>query len=388
MFKIKTLDKISQLGLTQFESTKYEVNGEIENPEVILVRSSKIESLPSGLLAIGRAGIGVNNIPVAECSKKGIVVFNTPGANANAVKELVLTAILLAKRDVVGGVNFLKNLSEEEKPNLEKVMEKNKSKFVGAEVRGKKLGIIGLGAIGMMIANDAVNLGMEVFGYDPYITVSHAWQLSREVKEVKNLDTLLSHVDYLSLNVPLTNDTRGLINSEKIKKFKKGLVLLNFARGDIVVEDDLLQGIEQGYISKYFTDFPTAKLLENSKVVGIPHLGASSFEAEENCAMMIVKQVKDFLENGNVKNSVNFPECSLDWSSNTRLIVANENIPNMVGQITAILAKYNFNIINMVNKSKGDFAYNILDLEGNFSVDLTSEIKKIPGVVAVNLILR
>lgn len=386
MYQIKTLDRISSLGLKKFGAINFNVANSLENVQVILVRSTKIEHLDVGLLAIGRAGIGVNNIPVDRCSQEGIIVFNTPGANANAVKELVLAGLFLSSRNIIASIEFLRNLAIQDKTEFNKIVEKSKSSFVGNEVLGKKLGVIGLGSIGMNLANDALNLGMEVSGYDPFITVSRAWQLSSKVKETKSIDTLLSNSDFVSLHIPFTNENSKLFNREKIGKMKKGATLLNFARSEIVDDEAILDALESGHLNKYVTDFPSPLLLKHANVIALPHLGASTFEAEENCAIMIVDQIKDFLENGNIKNSVNFPDCALERSTKVRLTVANENIPNMVGQITTMLAQKNINIVNMVNKSKNNLAYNILDLEGEIDSSLLDSINKITGVLRVRIL--
>ncbi|MFA5880068.1 MAG: 3-phosphoglycerate dehydrogenase family protein [Candidatus Margulisiibacteriota bacterium] len=386
MFEIKTLDRISSLGLKKFDEVEFHVDANCENPDVILVRSTKVESVTPGLLAIGRAGIGVNNIPVAVCSENGVIVFNTPGANANAVKELVLTGLFLSSRDILGSVSFLRDLKIQDEKEFNRIVEKSKSQFVGNEIKGKKLGIVGLGSIGMTLANDALNLGMEVFGFDPFITVSRAWQLSCKVKEAKTLDSLLANCDFISLHIPLTGENTKLINHDKIEKMKKGAVILNFSRSEIIDEAAILDALSKGHLKKYVTDFPSPALLKNENVIALPHLGASTFEAEENCAMMIVDQVKDFLENGNIKNSVNFPDCALERSTKIRLTVANENIPNMVGQITTALAEESINIVNMVNKSKNNLAYNILELEGKIEPSLLVRVKNITGVVSARII--
>ena len=382
MYKVMQLNKISAEGLAIFPLDKYEIGTEITHPDVIILRSFKMHTmdLPESLFAVGRAGAGVNNIPVQKCSEKGIVVFNTPGANANAVKELVIAGLLLSSRDIAAGISFTGSLKGKgaEVPSL---VEENKKKFAGQEVFGKTLGVIGVGKIGVMVANSAIDLGMRVIGYDPFISVESAWGLSREVQRAEGLDTLLSHAEYISLHTPLTDTTRGIINVEKFSRMKKGVRILNFSRGGIVNNDDLVKAIKNGIVERYVTDFPDDELLNMEKVIAIPHLGASTEEAEENCAIMVANQIRDFVEKGNIKNSVNYPNCTLVQSSNFRLVVMNKNIPNMVGQISTILAKANINIVEMLNKSKGDYAYNIIDMSNQPTKETIEAIYNIKGVV-------
>lgn len=386
MYSIKVLNNISEKGLSLLEEKRYDVSESASNPDAILVRSEKLHSMKFGseLKAIGRAGAGVNNIPVDKCTENGVVVFNTPGANANAVKELVLAGLLLSSRNLVQGIEYSKSLKGkgDEIPVL---VEKNKSKFKGQEVLGKQLGVIGLGAIGMMVANDAVSFGMKVEGYDPFISVHRAWGLSRAVKPAQSLMSMVSKSDYVSLHMPLTKDTEGLIDKKVLKKFKQGAVLLNFARSEIINEDDVIEALDSGILSLYVNDFPNERLLKHPNVICIPHLGASTDEAETNCAIMAVNQIKDFLEDGNIVNSVNFPDCSSQRTTKHRLVVANKNVPNMVGQMTSILARDGINISEMVNKSRGDLAYNILDLSTKPSAAIVSEIEAIEGVLFVRL---
>ncbi|TCW61670.1 phosphoglycerate dehydrogenase [Treponema sp. J25] len=387
MFRILTANKISPRGLDLFPRDMYEIASEIPNPDAILVRSADLHSveIPSSVKAIARAGAGVNNIPVDLCSERGIVVFNTPGANANAVKELAIAGLLLSSRKIVEGIAWCKTLIEkgDEVPDL---VEKGKSQFEGPEIKGKTLGVIGLGAIGVMVANDAVNLGMDVIGYDPYISVDAAWNLSREVKKAETLEGLLRVADYITLHVPLMDATKGMIDMEKIRLMKKGVRLINLARGGLVNDADLIQALQEGKINCYVTDFPNAELLKQERVLCIPHLGASTPEAEENCAEMAVLQLRDYLEAGNIKNSVNFPHCKLEQRSPYRLLVANRNVPNMVGQITTILAEGNINITDLINHHKDKYAYNIIDTESPIPDYLIQKIQAVEGIIRVRVI--
>ena len=387
MYKIQKLNKISPLGLALLSSDKYEYATEILNPDAILVRSADMHSLalPQSLLAIARAGAGVNNIPVDACSTKGIVVFNTPGANANAVKELVLLALLLSSRKIFKGITWTQGLKGKG-DEIPKTIEKEKSNYAGPEIKGKKLGVVGLGAIGVMVANDARALGMEVSGYDPFISVDSAWGLSREVKKGLSLDSLLAECDYISLHTPINDETKGMMNKDKFNIMKKGIRIINFARGGLVNNKDLLHAIDQGIVEMYITDFPEDELLGNDKVIPIPHLGASTPESEENCAIMAVEQIKNFLEFGNIKNSVNFPDCILPKNGAVRLTVANRNVPNMIGQISHVLADHSINIAYMLNKSKGDYAYTIIDIDGDIEETAINELKKIDNVIMVRVI--
>ncbi len=389
MFKIQTLNKIAAVGLEAFPRESYEIASEIVSPDAILVRSADMHKmeLPVSLKAIARAGAGVNNIPIETCTQKGIMVFNTPGANANGVKELVLAGMLLSARHIMKGLQWAKTLvgKGDEVPKL---IEKGKSNFVGTELKGKKLGVIGLGAIGVMVANDAVSLGMQVTGYDPFISVEAAWGLSRNVKRAIGLESLLAESDYVSLHVPLNDKTKGLLSGNRFSIMKKGAVILNFARGGLVNNADLAGAVKEGIVSCYVTDFPDETLLKMDEVISIPHLGASTDEAEDNCACMAVQQIQGFLENGNLKNCVNFPDCDMGYADGTRLMIANENVPNMVGQITAVLAHQKLNISDMINKHKGNFAYNIIDVEGEVKDSLVADIKKIKGIIMARLLKR
>ena len=389
MFKIQTLNKIAMIGLEGFPREHYEIASEILNPDAILVRSADMHSmnLPASVKAIGRAGAGVNNIPVEQCSKRGIVVFNTPGANANGVKELVLAGLLLSSRRIVPGIEWVKTLKGKGK-EVGALVEKGKNDFVGPEIKGKKLGVVGLGAIGVMVANDALALGMEVAGYDPYISVEAAWGLARTVRRATSLDMLLAQSDYITLHVPLMDQTKGMLNRDKFALMKKGVRIVNLARGGLVKNADLLEALKAGAVGCYVTDFPDDDLLDVPNVIPIPHLGASTPEAEDNCAIMAVEQVRDFLESGNVKNSVNFPACALPVMGRNRIVVANANVPNMVGQITTVLAADKINIVNMMNKSAGELAYNIIDIDGNVAEAQVEKLRKIEGVITARLISK
>lgn len=386
MFKIQTLNKISIKGLNIFPPESYEHASEIINPDAILVRSQNMidMDIPESVKAIARAGAGVNNIPVDKCSERGIIVFNTPGANANGVKELVIAGLFLTSRKIVEGISWVKSLEKDN--DVSKKIEKGKSGFEGPEILGKKLGIIGLGAIGVMVANAANELGMTVIGYDPFISVEAAWGLSRNIRKEDSLERLVSESDYITLHLPLNQNTRGIFNKEKFSLMKKGVRILNFARGELINTKDLLDAINENIVAKYITDFPDKDILDNENVIPVPHLGASTPESEENCAVMAVNQIRDYLEKGNIKNSVNYPECILALSGTKRILVANRNIPNMIGQITQVLAENKINIADMLNKSKGDLAYNIIDIEGDVNNTIVEKIKSIKDVIMVRII--
>ena len=388
MYKIQTLNKISPKGLDLFPRDNYEVASEISNPDAIILRSFNIHDMkfPKSLKAIARAGAGTNNIPIDRCSKEGIVVFNTPGANANAVKEIVLAGLLLSSRDIVGGINWTQSISDkgDEVPSL---VEKAKSQFAGCEIKGKKLGVVGLGAIGAMVANDAVKLGMKVIGYDPYISVEAAWRLSSEIKKATGLETLLSEVDYLSIHVPLMDKTKNMFNEEKFAMMKDGIKIINFSRGGLVNNDDIKKALISGKVSTYVSDFPDASLLGVKGVIPIPHLGASTKESEENCAMMAANEIKEFLESGNITNSVNFPNTNLPLKKGIkRVVITNKNIPNVIGEITSILAKNSINIIDMLNKSRGDFAYNIIDIDQELPPNALKELRDNSKIISIRAI--
>lgn len=388
MFKIQTLNKIDPDGLSLFPLDNYEIASEIPNPDAIVLRSFKMHDmdLPSSLKAVARAGAGVNNIPISKCTEKGIVVFNTPGANANGVKELVIAGLLLTSRDITDAVMWAKSLvgKGEEVPAL---VEKGKANFAGQEIQGKTLAVIGLGAIGVLVANAANALGMNVIGYDPYMSVKQALKLSNQVKWVEGIQAILGQADYVTLNIPLTPETKGYINKEKFGMMKDGVRLLNFARGGLVSTADLKEAVESGKVARYITDFPDDETLQIPNVIAVPHLGASTKESETNCAIMAVNQVREFLEEGTIKNSVNFPEAFLDRNGGTRILIANKNIPNMVSQISNILASANLNIDNMLNKKHEDIAYNIIDLTQNhIDEGIKTKLEAIEGVLMVRII--
>ena len=387
MYKIQTLNKISSKGLNHFPLDNYEVASDINNPDAILVRSQDMHGmeLSESVKAIARAGAGTNNIPIAELSEKGVVVFNTPGANANAVKELVITGLLLASRPVIAANKWVDGLAGkgDEIPELS---EKGKSQFVGPELKGKTLGVIGLGAIGAMVANLAIKFGMEVIGYDPFLSVNAAWSLDHNVKHAETLDTLLTKSDYVTLHVPQTNDTKGMINANTLKIMKNGVRILNLARGGLVNNADILDAIASGKVAALVTDFAAEEFIGNPKIICLPHLGASTPEAEENCAEMAVKELRDFLENGNIVNSVNFPRTVTDNpipSGGTRLCVSHKNEPGMVSKFTTILGEAKLNIAGMINQNRGDIAYNIIDVDGVVQNETVESLAAIEGVTKV-----
>ena len=386
MFQYHCLNPISAKGLEIFDEN-YRKSDTVADVDAILVRSAKMHDmeLPKSVCAIARAGAGVNNIPVKECAEKGIVVFNTPGANANGVKELVLAGMLLASRDIVGGIEWV--AQEKDKEDIDKLAEKQKKQFAGCEIMGKKLGIIGLGAIGAMVANAASGLGMEVYGYDPYISVDAAWNLSRTIKHSKSLDDIYTQCDYITVHVPLLDSTRKMINREAIEKMKDGVVLLNFARDLLVDEDALIEALESGKVKKYVTDFANPTVAGRPGILVTPHLGASTEESEDNCAVMAVKEIRDYLENGNIKNSVNFPNCDMGTCVAVgRIAITHRNVPNMISQVTKVLGGEGINIADMTNKSKGEFAYTLLDLESTASREALDELAAIDGVTRVRVV--
>jgi len=389
MYKLRTLNNISTKGTDILSKESFIISESEEKPDGILVRSFKMNDmeLPASLQAIARAGAGVNNIPVERCTEKGIVVFNTPGANANGVKELVLAGLLMASRRLYQSINWAQGLKGKgaEVPAL---VEKGKADFTGPEMQGKKLAVVGLGAIGVMAANAAADLGMEVVGYDPYISVESAWGLSRSVKRAKGLDAAIMDADYITIHVPLLKETTGFVNQALLAKMKNGVRILNLARGELVNNKDVLAAIDSGKVSVYVTDFPEDELLGKEGVIPIPHLGASTPESEDNCAIMACEQLANFLETGNIRNSVNFPNCEMDFYRNVRLVIANKNVPNIVGQITTILAGEKINIADLINKSKGDVAYNLIDLDTDVSDKAVAAIKAIEGVILVRVIRK
>ena len=385
MYKVKTLNKIAKIGLDIFDE-KYTYGDEVENPDGIILRSFNMHEmeLPESLAAVARAGAGVNNIPIDKCSEKGIVVFNTPGANANAVKELVIAGLLLASRKVVQGIEWAKTLIGEGE-QVSKLVEKGKSSFAGPEIQGKTLGIIGLGAIGIRVANAAHALGMNVIGYDPYLSVDAAWKMTRAAEHAKTVDDVLAKSDYISIHVPATKDTKGMFNADLFRKVKPGVRLLNFSRAELVDTEAVLKALEDGTVAEYVTDFATEELLKSDRVIVMPHLGASTPESEDNCAVMAAQELKDFLENGNITNSVNFPNCDMGKVSGSRVTIAHKNIPSMLNQITDVFTKDSINIENMVNKSKGDYAYTMIDTHTDITDAMLADIKTIDGVIKVSL---
>ena len=388
MFKVQTLNNISVLGLERLPRDRYEVASEISNPDAVLVRSADMHKLdiPASVKAIGRAGAGTNNIPVAALSKRGVPVFNAPGANANAVKELVLAGMFLAARNIPQSLDFVKKLEGDDKA-MHTAVEDGKKKFVGFELPGRTLGVIGLGAIGVKVANAALELGMTVYGYDPAMTVQNAWQLNSGIQQALSVDDLVSKSQFISVHVPLLDATRGLINADRLKLMPKKGVILNFAREAIVDEKAVIEALDAGSLHAYVCDFPSNALKGHPRVIATPHLGASTGEAEDNCAVMVADQIRDFLELGNVRNSVNFPEAVMALlPGKTRLCIVNENVPNMVGQISTTLAKRDLNIADLLNKSRGDLAYTIVDVDSGCAQDVVDEIKAIQGVLSVRCI--
>jgi D-3-phosphoglycerate dehydrogenase len=384
MFKILTLNNISVKGLERLPREQYEIASEIQHPDAILLRSFKMHDMeiPDSLQAVGRAGAGVNNIPVDKMSNNGIPVFNAPGANANAVKELVLAGMLLACRNICQSWDFSKNL-EGEDAEINKQVEAGKKNFVGFELPGRTLGVIGLGAIGVQVANAAISLGMKVIGFDPEITVERAWQLSADVEQAGSVDDLLSRVDFVTFHVPLIDATRDLINADRLKLMKDNVVVLNFARKGIVNDESLCQALDSGKAYAYVCDFPSNLLKNHPRVITLPHLGASTKEAEDNCAIMVADEVREYLENGNVRNSVNFPKMKMPRNGGFRLAVVNANVPNMLGQISTELANAGLNIIDMLNKSRGDIAYTLVDVEVEIPQETVDKLASIDGVLSV-----
>ena len=387
MFRIKTLNSISRLGLDRLDDRLFQVGDDVADPDGILLRSYDMttDELPSSLKAVARAGAGVNNIPVERCTESGIVVFNTPGANANSVKELVLAGMFLSSRKIVESVIWVRSLAGSGE-NVPRMVEIGKKQFIGPEIAGKTLGVVGLGAVGVLVANDAVNIGMKVIGYDPFISIESAWGLAREVRRAALLEELLAESDYITLHLPLSEKTKGFFDNDRFKQTKKGVRILNFARGGLVDNDDLLEAMRAGIVERYVTDFPDDQLAGHDKVIPIPHLGASTPEAEDNCAVMAADQLGEYLRTGNIKNSVNYPACDMALAAESRIVIANENIPNMVGQITTILAVEKINISDMLNRHLGDYAYNIIDIEGTVSGETIKKLEGIDGVVMVRKI--
>ena len=387
MFRIKTLNKISPAGLSVLAKSRFTVSDDAENEDGILARSADMQDypFPENLRAIARAGAGTNNIPIARCSEAGIVVFNTPGANANAVKELTVCALLLASRDVVGGADWVK-LQAGSGADVAAAVEKGKSQFVGPELMGKTLGVIGLGAIGVQVANIATKLGMTVYGYDPFLSVDAALSLSRFVHRAMDLETIYKNCDYITLHVPQTPETRGMINTDAINMMKGHVRILNLARGGLVNDDDMLAALETGRVAAYVTDFPNNKIVQGKRVVAIPHLGASSPESEENCAVMAAQELKDYLENGNIRNAVNLPSLVQDWSGETRLCIIHRNVPNMLASVTTVLSREHVNVENMTNKSRGEYAYTIVDVSARVGDAVADELRAIDGILRVRVL--
>jgi D-3-phosphoglycerate dehydrogenase len=383
-FRIQTLNNISVRGLERLPRERYEVASELARPDAILVRSADMHALelPPSVLAVGRAGAGVNNVPVDALSRRGVPVFNAPGANANAVKELVLAGLFLAARNICQAWDFARGLSGDDKA-IDEATEKGKKNFVGFELPGRTLGVIGLGAIGVEVANSAEKLGMKVLGYDPQITVQRAWQLSSSVEQALSLDDLFARADIITVHVPLADGTRGLVNESRLKLMRRSGVILNFSRAPIVDDAAIVAALDAGRLHAYICDFPKNALKDHAKVITLPHLGASTGEAEENCAIMVADTVRDFLENGNIRNCVNFPEAVLPRTQNTtRFAIANSNVPNMVGQISTCLAAGKLNIAELLNKSRGEYAYTLVDAEGEVGDSLLAEIRAIGGVLS------
>lgn len=386
MYQYKCMNQIAQFGLNHF-TEDYKQTENMEEADALLVRSAALHEVefPENLKAIARAGAGVNNIPLTKCADQGIVVFNTPGANANGVKELVLAGMLLAARDIVGGVNWVQ--SERMNEDISKLAEKQKKQFAGHEIQGKKLGIIGLGAIGVQVANAATHLGMEVLGYDPYISVEAAWNLSRNIRHITSVDDIYKECDYITIHVPLLDSTKGMINAEAIEKMKDGVVVLNYARDLLVDEKAMVDALKKGKVARYMTDFPNTTTAGAKGVIVTPHLGASTEEAEENCARMAVKEVRCYLEHGNIQHSVNYPDCDMGIPSYpARVAICHKNVKNMLSQFTTILGDANYNIGNMTNKSRGDYAYSMFDLESPASPELIEKLEAVDGVLKVRVI--
>ena len=388
MYNVLTLNSISEVGLSKLNPKKYIIGDDIKDPEGIILRSYDMHEmeLPESLAAVARAGAGTNNIPIDKCSEKGIVVFNTPGANANAVKELVLTGIFLSSRKIVEGIEWAKELKG--KDNVDKLVEKGKGQFAGPEIMGKKLGVIGLGAIGVLVANAAISLGMEVYGYDPFLSVDSAWSLSSKVKRAGTREELVAACDYITIHVPLNDSTRGMYNKDLFDITKPGARLLNFARGGLVDTAALKEALEKGTITEYITDFPDAEVINLDHVICIPHLGASTPESEENCAEMAAMELKQYLEYGNIKNSVNFPSCSIPYTGKARLAILHRNVKGMVGAVANAISDEGLNIDNMVNNNKGEYAYTLIDVDtfNGKGQEIADRLSKVDGIVKVRIV--
>lgn len=386
MYQYYCLNLIAEVGLGNF-SDQYQKAEQLEEAQAVLVRSASMHEMefPENLYAVARAGAGVNNIPLKECAERGIVVFNTPGANANGVKELVIAGMLLASRDIVGGISWVRE--EKDNPEIQKLAEKKKKQFAGCEISGKKLGIIGLGAIGQLVANAAIPLGMEVYGYDPYISVDAAWNLSRAIRHIQNVEDIYRECDYITIHVPLLDSTRGMLDEKAVSMMKDGVVILNYARDLLADEDAILKGLESGKIKRYVTDFANPKVAGAEGVIVTPHLGASTEESEDNCAIMAVKEIRDFMENGNIRNSVNFPNCDMGMcSAKGRITICHRNIPNMLSQFTKVMGDAGVNISDLVNKGKGDYAYTMMDLESPSTEEMAKLLEQVKGVLRVRIV--
>lgn len=385
MFVIRTYNAISPTGLARFDDARYKVSSESANPSGVLLRSYKLttDELPSTVTAVARAGAGTNNIPTTDLTGKGIVVFNTPGANANAVKELICAGLMMSSRDIFGGLKFVDGMANQLTEELDPLLESEKKRFAGTEIYGKTLGIVGLGAIGSLVANMALDLGMRVVGYDPAISVEAAWRLSSRVEKMPSLDALLKESDYITLHVPAIDATKGMINSESISRMRPGVKLLNFARKEIVNADDVIAALDAGKMGSYVTDFPTPELIGHPRVLAMPHIGASTGEAEDNCAVMAADQLIDFLENGNIKNSVNFPDASMARGSDFRLTFSNSNVPNVLSTVLSQISSTGANVIDLVNQSRNEVAYNIMDIDQPVTDELVDAISNLDGVIRV-----
>ena len=390
MYKVRTYNKISIKGLDRFPRQSYEVGSDIAHPDAFLLRSQKLQGIdvPASLLAVARAGAGVNNVPVAEYGKQGIVVFNTPGANANAVKELVMAGMLLSARGIVDGMNYVQSLADIQDPaEMSPLVEKAKSRFAGHEIRGKTIGIVGLGAIGSMVADMALAMGMTVVGFDPVLSIDAAWRLSNEVSRMENLQSLLARSDYVSLHVPAVDATRHMLNDDTLAVIKEGAVLLNFARDAIVNPAAVLRSLDAGRLGKYVCDFPEPALLGHPRIIAMPHIGASTEESEENCAVMAANQLVDYLENGHIVNSVNFPKINMERSPGTsRITFSNDNVSGVLGHVLSILANHQVNVVDMMNKSRGELAFNIVDVEKKPGEEVINAIKAVERVIRVRVI--
>ncbi len=385
MYRIKTLNKISSVGLSKLDPTRFQTGGDLENEDGILVRSAPMHeyAFPDSLRAVARAGAGTNNIPIDRCSESGVVVFNTPGANANAVKELVIAAMLVASRDILGGADWVQEQAHTPKVDVAAAVEKGKSAFAGPELYKKTLGVIGLGAIGALVCNIALDLGMDVYGYDPFLSVDAALRLDRHVHVVKDVDELYKVSDYVTIHVPYNSSTKGFINAEAIGKMKGQVRVLNLARGGLVNDDDMIAALESGRVAKYVTDFPDDRITTVRNVIALPHLGASTPESEENCAVMAAQQLRDYLENGNIRNSVNLPTLEQPWSGIARICLIHKNSPGMLAQITALLSDEGVNVENMTNKSKGEYAYTVVDIASRITDKEIEELRAIEGMLRV-----